>query len=71
MNTPSQTSQTVERIESISTLKVQHPTRSPTSATFKLSVKFVCLGRSSTIGDFYDECDHEHEILPVWNIGNA
>ena len=67
VNTPSQTSQTVcdfydviGRIGSISTLKV-HPRQSPTSAIFRMSVnmKFACLGWSPTIGDFYDECEHE------------
>ena len=67
MNTPSQASQTVGdfydvigTIGGISTLKV-HPRRSPMSATFTISVnmKFACLGRSPTIGDFYDECEHE------------
>ena len=66
-NIASQTSQTVGdfydvigRIGSISTLKI-HPRQSPTSAIFTMSVnmKFACLGRSPTIGDFYDECEHE------------
>ena len=50
----------IGRIGSISTLKV-HPRRSPTSAIFRMSVnmKFACLGRSPTIGDFYDACEHE------------
>ena len=38
------------------------PRRSPTSATFTMSVniKFACLGRWPMIGDFYDECEHEN-----------
>ena len=37
------------------------PRRSPTSAisTMSVNMKFACLGRSWTIGDFYDECKHE------------
>ena len=64
MNTPSQTVgdfyDVIGRIGSISTLKV-HLRQSPTSAIFTMSVnmKFACLGRSPTIGDFYDECEHE------------
>ena len=67
VNTPSLTFQTVGdfydvigRIGSISTLK-EDPRRSPTSAIFTMCVnmKFACLGRSPTIGDFYDECEHE------------
>ena len=67
VNAPSQKSQTVGdfydvigSIGSISTLKV-HPRRFPTSAIFTMSVnmKFACLGWSPTIGDFYDECEHE------------
>ena len=65
VNTPSQTSQTVGdfydvigRIGSISTLKL-HPRRSPTSAILTMDMKFACLGRSPTIGDFYNECEHD------------
>ena len=50
----------IRRIGTISTSKL-HPRRSLTSATFTVSVnmKFVCLGRSPTIGDSYDECEHQ------------
>ena len=64
MNTPFQTVgdfyDVIGRVGSISTLKV-HPRRSPTSAIFTVSVniKFASLGRSPTIGDFYDEYEHE------------
>ena len=64
LSTPSQTSQTIGhfydvigRIGSISILKVL----SPTSAiiTMSVNIKFVCLGSSPTIGDFYNKCEHE------------
>ena len=67
VNIPSQTSQTVGdfydvigRIGIISTLEV-HPRWTPTSAIFTISVnvKFACLGWLLTIGDFYNECEHE------------
>ena len=67
MNTPSQTSQTVGdfydvigRIGSISTLKVLFQmVREVGDLTMSVNIKFACLGRSPTIGDFYDECEHE------------
>ena len=47
----------IGRIGSISTLKV-HPRRS-SIFTMSVNMKVPCLGRSSTIGDFYDECEPE------------
>ena len=75
-NTPSQRSQTVGdfydvigRIRSISTFNC--PRQSPTSAIFTMSVniKFACMGLSATIGDFYDEC--EHEVCLFWDMEDA
>ena len=62
VNTPSQKSQTVgDFYDVIGSIRSYCPRRSPTSAisTMSVNIKFVCLGRSPTILDFYDEREHE------------
>ena len=34
--------------------------------TIGVNMKFACLGRSPTIGDFYDECEHEICLSGTW-----